>query len=459
MRRHLFWSVPLIVASAVQGQQTLPTPASANHEFHSVNGVVIDSLHQRPLVGASVVVTGTSRFGTTDSSGIFRIDSLERGTYKLGVYHPYLDSLRVALVTNDTPIPLAEGKRLIVGIPSASTLIGKTCPASVADASSLLMGTVIDAETGVPIPNAKVTVSWAEYIFGKKIRGLQKMTAKIEVTSSATGVYRVCGVPADIAAAVVARSGDVATDEIGINSTSPSVMMLTLAISRNLSVRVPVSGFVRDDRGGPLRNARVQMVGTNATAVTAENGSFTLNDVPPGTRTLAVRRIGYIPVSTSIQLTTTSIPPVEIRLYKSVPIIDTVYIRGRRSRGLESVGFARRKVQGVGEFFTREQIEKHNPLLLTDALKYSRQITIKSIGTQAVVVPRRNYGCVKLWVDGAHWRLIEPRDINDFIQASEISAIEIFGGATVPPEFETDMQHGCLTIVVWSRTRVGDLPR
>jgi hypothetical protein len=151
--------------------------------------------------------------------------------------------------------------------------------------------------------------------------------------------------------------------------------------------------------------------------------------------------------------------PVEVRLYKAVPLLDTVYILGRRNRGLESVGFARRKLQGVGEFFTREQIEKHNPLLLTDALKYSRQITIKFIGTQPVVVPRRNVGCVKLYVDGAHWRMIEPRDINDFIDATQISAIEIFSGSGVPTEFENDMQHGCLTIVVWSRTRVGDLQR
>ena len=459
MQRHLFWSLSLLAASAVHGQQTDPARAGASHELHSVNGVVIDSLHLRPLVGASVVVTGTSRFATTDSSGEFRIDSLARGSYKLGVYHPYLDSLRVAIVTNDTPIPLAEGKRLIVGVPSASTLIGKTCPASVADSSSLLIGTVVDADTGVPIPSAKVTVSWAEYIFGKKIRGLQKMPAKIEVTTSATGAYRVCGIPADIAAAVVARSGDASTDEIGINSTSPSVMVLTLAISRNPSVRVPVRGFVRDERGGAIKNARVQMVGTNSTAVTGDNGSFTLNDVPPGTRTLAVRRIGYIPVSTSIQLTATPIPPVEVRLHKAVPIIDTVYILGRRDRGLESVGFSRRKVQGVGEFFTREQIEKHNPLLLTDALRNSRQITIKSIGTQPVVVPRRHYGCVKLYVDGMHWRMTDPREINDFIQATQISAIEIYGGNGVPAEFENDMQHGCLTIVVWSRTRVGDLAR
>jgi hypothetical protein len=456
MYRHSFWALAFLAASAVSAQQPVATPTSANRAIYSVSGIVIDSLRWRPLAGADVIAAGTSHHATTDSSGLFRIDSLMPGMYRLGVFHPYLDSLSIAIGTKETMVPLEEGKGLIFGVPSAASLIRTTCPESAVDSSSVLLGTVVDVDTGAPIPSAKVTVSWTDYVFGKKIRGLEKVPQRLETMTNSGGAYRVCGLPADLGAAVVAESGEAKTDEIGIKSFSPSVLLLTLAISRKLAARTPVKGFVRDERGSPLKNARVQMIGAAAGAVTGDDGSFTLHDIAPGTRNIAIRRIGYIPVSISLQLTDKPMPAIDVRLAKYVPILDTVFIKGRRDERLASVGFTHRKAGTIGEFLTRDAWQKSHPRLLTDILRNTRQATVRHVGTKAIVVSRRGLPCTKLLIDGVPWNIGRAEDFNDVIDATEVSALEIYSGSTVPSEFDLGREHGCLTIVIWSRSRVQD---
>jgi hypothetical protein len=456
MYRHALWALPLLAASAVSSQQPIARPTSATRAIYSVSGIVLDSLRRRPLAGADVIVAGTSRQATTDSSGLFRIDSLMPGTYRFGVFHPYLDSLSIAIATKETIVPLEEGKGLVFGVPSAASLLKTTCPRSPVDSSSVLLGTVVDVDNGMPIPSAKVTVSWTEYVFGKKIRGLQKVPQKLETTTDSGGAYRVCGLPADLGAAVVAQIGDAKTDELGIKSFSPSVMLLTLAISRKPVAPVRLKGFVRDESGRALKNARIQMVGAPAGAVTGEDGSFTLDGVAPGTRSIAIRRIGYIPVSLSLQLTSSPMAPIDVRLAKYVPILDTVFINGRRDEGLASVGFTHRKTTTIGEFLTRDKWERSHPRLLTDILRNTRQATVRYIGSTPVVESRRGLSCTKLVIDGVPWNINRAEDFNDVIDATEISALEIYSGSSVPAEFDLGSKHGCLTIVIWSKPRVQD---
>ena len=84
------WLSALIIApmlAQAQSSKTKPTaapppPASAPAPAASAGapvsgavGVVGDSIHGGPLVGAVVSLVGTDRKGTTDSTGKFRIDS------------------------------------------------------------------------------------------------------------------------------------------------------------------------------------------------------------------------------------------------------------------------------------------------------------------------------------------------------------------------------------------------
>jgi TonB-dependent starch-binding outer membrane protein SusC len=56
---------------------------------------------------------------------------------------------------------------------------------------------------------------------------------------------------------------------------------------------VPISGKVTDENGTPLPGVTIQVKGTTATAVSAADGSFTIN-VPKGDETLVFTYVGYI---------------------------------------------------------------------------------------------------------------------------------------------------------------------
>jgi hypothetical protein len=459
MHRYSLWALALVSATSLHAQDTVARPAS-NRAIYSISGIVVDSLRLRPLAGAEVIVAGTPYHATTDSSGLFTIDSLEPGSYRLGVFHPYLDSLSLAIGTKETTVPLEEGKGLTFGVPSAPTLIRTACPDNSPDSSSVLMGTVFDVDTGKPVAGAKVTVSWTDYFFGKKMRGLEKKSQKLEATTNSTGVYRVCGLPADAGAAVVATSGEAKTDEIGIRSVSPSVLLVPLGVTKTPAAPVRLSGFVRDEKGAPLKNARIQMLGSDAVAATDDDGRFTLGNVYPGSRNIAIRRIGYIPTSINLQVTRTPMEAIDVRLAKYVPILDTVFIRGRREEGLASVGFTNRINRTLGEHIKREQFEKHHPKLLTDILRNTMQVKVMYVGSVPIAVPRRpGIACTKLLIDGTPWIIRDARDFNDIVDVEQVSAVEVYTGSNTPPEFDIGRDHDCLTIVVWSRTRVRDMIR
>jgi hypothetical protein len=459
MLRRLYLAVSIVAASTTSAQEPAARPAG-NRVIYSISGLVVDSLRLRPLVGADVIVAGTSYHATTDSSGLFTIDSLQPGKYKLGVFHPYLDSLSLAIATQETAVPLEDGKGIVFGVPSAVTLIRKACPASSADSSSMLMGTVLDVDTGKPVPGAKVSVSWTDYVFGKRIRGLQKSPQKIETTTNSSGAYRLCGLPADVGGAVVAQNGDAKTDDIGIRSYSPSVLLVPLGVSKTPATPVSLRGFVRDEKGAPLKNARIQIVGSENVAATDDKGTFVLKNVMPGSRSIAIRRIGYIPTSVNLQVTRTPMEAIDVRLAKYVPMLDTVFIRGRREQGLAAVGFTQRINSTAGEQIKREEFEKHHPKLLTDILRNTRQVKVVYVGSVPVAVPRRGgVRCTKLLIDGTPWIIRDARDFNDIVDVEQVSAVEVYTGSNTPTEFDIGRDHGCLTIVVWSRTRVHDAIR
>src|SRR6185312_3309723 len=80
----------LSTSVAAQG----PRPGSMSRmSTTSVVGIVGDSLHGGPLAGAIILLDGQSREAVTDSIGRFRIDSVSAGRYRVGIFHPVLDSL------------------------------------------------------------------------------------------------------------------------------------------------------------------------------------------------------------------------------------------------------------------------------------------------------------------------------------------------------------------------------
>src|SRR5947209_19003993 len=77
-------------------------PAASLHAQAVVTGTITDSVSHHPVVGAMVQLvpegaTNRVKSATSDSVGVYRIDSVVPGQYIIGFFHPTLDSIGIDL--------------------------------------------------------------------------------------------------------------------------------------------------------------------------------------------------------------------------------------------------------------------------------------------------------------------------------------------------------------------------
>ncbi len=102
-------------------------------------------------------------------------------------------------------------------------------------------------------------------------------------------------------------------------------LLLTLLAAGNASAQRRVTGRVIGSAGEPITSASVSVQGTTLGTYTAEDGRFTLANVPGGAQVLVVRRLGYRRVNlpiTALQET------AEIRLEKDVLELERQVVTG-----------------------------------------------------------------------------------------------------------------------------------
>src|SRR2546430_13780835 len=81
-------------------------------------GVVIDSIHGRPLWNATILVEGTRLSEVSSTTGEFRFDSIPPGTRRFVLRHPVVDSIGFEIVS--PPIELVAGRVTLVALAVAS---------------------------------------------------------------------------------------------------------------------------------------------------------------------------------------------------------------------------------------------------------------------------------------------------------------------------------------------------
>lgn len=102
-------------------------------------------------------------------------------------------------------------------------------------------------------------------------------------------------------------------------------LLLTLCVSAEASAQRRVAGRVTGPAGEPIASASVNVQGTTIGGYTAEDGRFTLANVPAGAQVLVVRRLGFRRVTQPISATTDN---VDIRLERDVLQLETQVITG-----------------------------------------------------------------------------------------------------------------------------------
>ena len=222
--------------------------------------------------------------------------------------------------------------------------------------------------------------------------------------------------------------------------------------SATLSGRVVLEGSATN------AGSRVEVVGTDQVALTNDKGEFTMTKLPSGSHVLLDRHLGFGAQMVAVDLTSRVAQRVTVKLPKFVAMIEPVVVNARRAASLDRVGFSQRKMTGTGFYIGPDQLKNGHPQYLTDILRGVPGLRVTSSQEGDVVSSSRGVGggdCVQYFVDDMPWQSAEPGDINSFVNANEVVAVEVYQGSNVPAQYSRGMG-SCTTIVLWTRFKIRD---
>jgi hypothetical protein len=143
---------------------------------------------------------------------------------------------------------------------------------------------------------------------------------------------------------------------------------------------VTIVGLIVDSTSGqPLDKVAVYLP-DDADTDTGRDGMFKLKFVPGETSLILFRRIGYSPRALRMNLQGRQGREIDVGkiIMKRAPVtMDPIAVETRMlSRNPRMVDFYRRKRQGQGLYFTREDILKIQPMLSTDLVRRVPGLTV-----------------------------------------------------------------------------------
>ena len=138
-----------------------------------------------------------------------------------------------------------------------------------------------------------------------------------------------------------------------------------------------IRGLVRDSTGQAIIGAQITMPGTALIVEPDDSGRFELAKVRPGMLSMRVRRLGFLPDTVDILVLAGKTVPLDIMLSRLTVTLTPVVITGRAELSGWRAGFYQRKTVGSGHFFTREDIEKRNPSMMSDMFRMIPGVTIQ----------------------------------------------------------------------------------
>lgn len=216
-----------------------------------------------------------------------------------------------------------------------------------------------------------------------------------------------------------------------------------------------ISGTVRDSAGKPIPGVEVVVLQHKGAVHSDSLGDFRLVDVPAGKRQLHFRRLGFAPKSMDTVITDGSTLALTVTLDVTATEIEGMTVEEVARKRQLLADFYDRSASGFGHFITRDQIEKRNPMNLSDMMRLipGARLVPMRFGGQATLRFNRASGgrdCPpQYWVDG-----VKAYGLNiDDVTPQDVEGIEVYEGAsTVPPQFNT--REGttiCGVVLIWTR--------
>ena len=200
----------------------------------------------------------------------------------------------------------------------------------------------------------------------------------------------------------------------------------------------------------PLARVEVRVEGLGVGGVTNERGELHLRGVPAGERTVDATLLGYAPGRASVVVPAEGRAEVAIELEPAPVELDPVDVVAEGGV-LEQHGFFERRENGQGTFFTRAEIERLRPRLLSDILRRvpGMSLTPTRTGARASLRGARPSCGIQYYLNG----VLAPWFDVDQVLPNDVEGLEIYrGAATIPPAFNRGTAL-CGVVLIWTRAR------
>lgn len=461
------------LAAAQSTDTARPAPLVA------VSGTVRDSVARATLAGAIVQLvdraslTSIARTTVSDVNGRFAFDSVAPGRYALGFFHPMLDSLGLESGVHEVYVDGGRPVRADLAIPSPARIRAAICgPRVVSNSDAVVVGFVRDARDGAPAAGATVTGEWLEISI--KRGSIGSRVPHLVATASDRGWFALCNVPSPGTILLSASRGADSTDVIELDVPSNGLLRRELYLGPartvtgidtivNVTRRVhagdgQISGVIVGTTNGlPIAGALVS-ISDGPQSRTNERGEWTITDAPAGTRMLEVRALGYYPERRPIDVISGA-QPLHIALSTMRSVLDTVKVNATRLSAQQQAEFNHRRRSGMGRYLSAEEIARRQAVYTSDlfrsipGVRFDRTSTGGQLGAPPIMMRAAVGGmCApSIYIDGHYMFEMSADDLDAFVQPSEITGIEVYTGATAPPEYQQGL-NGCGSIVIWTNT-------
>jgi hypothetical protein len=230
-----------------------------------------------------------------------------------------------------------------------------------------------------------------------------------------------------------------------------------------------IDGLISDSALSPILGAEVKILSTSVKVNTGPSGRFRLTDVPVGQYVLIVRRGGYAPTSTVVEVAANDTLRVSYTLERATTMLAPAVV-STRSISLRNSEFESRRKASQGQFLSEEEIAKIPSVTGTDLMRRFTSINVSPNTTRSYggmpeqyALSRREggtltgatsgggggYCAMTVFVDDI--RMPTPFNLDLLPSPRNLAGIEVYrGSATIPPKW-AGFDSGCGIILVWTK--------
>jgi hypothetical protein len=212
-----------------------------------------------------------------------------------------------------------------------------------------------------------------------------------------------------------------------------------------------VDGIVVDKGRAPVPSAELELKrqGEQSRVLRSGNdGRFSFPDVHAGPVALSGRRMGYTAKTISIDVPQAGVAAsVEVELEEIPSDISSVIVESSKQH-LEQF-YQRKASNNFGKFFERKDIQKRNPIYLSEMVSTVAGASIASTGAGNRILLR---GCQPMvWVDGMR---APGAELDDVARPGDIAGMEVYpSNAGLPAEYQDRNNRLCGAIMVWTQNQ------